>query len=115
MHAELPQSVDEQQLSNTAHLHSQTEADWHVSTSCLHANVKLTAAQVLVCSPPLEPPPLLLFGASYTHLWSIWECLVLCEPILIFGPSPAMTSQAVWWLRDLFRPVGVLSASDMKQ
>ncbi|VDB84763.1 unnamed protein product [Peniophora sp. CBMAI 1063] len=89
IHAELPQNVDEQQLSNTAHLHSQTESDWHV----------------LVCSPPLEPPPLLLFGAAYTHIWSIWECLVLCEPILIFGPSPAMTSQAVWWLRDLFRPI----------
>lgn len=30
---------------------------------------------------------------------------MLCEPILVFGPSPAMTSQAVWWLRDLMRPV----------
>ncbi|KAI0035421.1 hypothetical protein K488DRAFT_76661 [Vararia minispora EC-137] len=89
MHAELPRNVDEQQLSNTAHLHSQNDQNWHV----------------LVCAPPVHPPPLHLFQASFTHLWSIWECLVLCEPILIFGSSPAVTSQAVWWLRDLFRPI----------
>ncbi|EPT05662.1 hypothetical protein FOMPIDRAFT_1013359 [Fomitopsis schrenkii] len=40
-------------------------------------------------------------------LWSIWECLVLCEPILVYGPSPAMTSQAIWWLRDILRPIPV--------
>ncbi|KAI0308843.1 hypothetical protein OF83DRAFT_1072912, partial [Amylostereum chailletii] len=89
LQAELPLHIDEQQLSNTAHLHAQTEQDWHV----------------LACVPPSIDSSLTLFGASATHLWSIWECLVLCEPILIIGPSPAMTSQAVWWLRDLFRPI----------
>lgn len=29
----------------------------------------------------------------------------MSEPILVFGPSPSMTSTAVWWLRDLLRPV----------
>ncbi|KAH0585482.1 hypothetical protein H2248_008722 [Termitomyces sp. 'cryptogamus'] len=51
------------------------------------------------------PSPLLLFEEAVTQLWSIWECLVLCEPLLVFGTSPAQTSQAVWWLRDLMRPI----------
>ena len=61
--------------------------------------------QILATTAPFIPPPLLLFEACLANLWSIWECLVLCEPILVFGPSPAETSQAVWWLRDLLRPV----------
>ncbi|KAJ7268651.1 hypothetical protein B0H12DRAFT_1229565 [Mycena haematopus] len=55
--------------------------------------------------PPIHPPPLLLFEAALPHLWSLWECLVLSEPLLVFGASPAQTSQAVWWLRDLLRPL----------
>jgi hypothetical protein len=61
--------------------------------------------QILASSPPLLPPPLILFEACLANLWSIWECVVLCEPILVFGPSPAFTSQAIWWFRDLLRPV----------
>ncbi|KAJ7187904.1 hypothetical protein C8R46DRAFT_1205136 [Mycena filopes] len=60
---------------------------------------------ILASSSPFMPPPLLLFEAALSHLWSLWECLVLCEPLLIFGVSPAQTSQAVWWLRDLLRPL----------
>lgn len=41
------------------------------------------------------------------NLWSIWECLLLCEPILVFGSSPAQTSQAIWWFRDLLRPIPI--------
>ncbi|KAJ7065300.1 hypothetical protein C8F01DRAFT_1350758 [Mycena amicta] len=59
----------------------------------------------LVSSSWFTPPPLLLFEAALSHLWSLWECLVLCEPLLVFGASPADTSQAVWWLRDLLRPL----------
>ena len=33
---------------------------------------------------------------------------MLGEPMLVFGPSPAMSSAAVWWLRDLIRPVSSL-------
>jgi hypothetical protein len=64
--------------------------------------------QILASLPPLSPSPLVLFEACLSHLWSIWECLVLCEPILVFGPSPALTSQAVWWFRDLLRPVRII-------
>jgi hypothetical protein len=54
---------------------------------------------------PPTPPVLALLGAALPHAWSIWECAVLCEPLLVFAPSPALTSAAVWWLRDLLRPV----------
>jgi len=41
---------------------------------------------------------------------------MLCEPILVYGPSPSTTSQAVWWLRDLIRPVRILpTSSDFRQ
>ena len=61
--------------------------------------------KLLATTAPFVPLPLFLFEASLSNLWSIWECLVLCEPILVFGVSPAQTSQAIWWLRDLLRPV----------
>ncbi|KAF7309518.1 UDENN domain-containing protein [Mycena indigotica] len=60
---------------------------------------------ILASSSWFSPPPILLFEAALSHLWSIWECLVLCEPLLVFGTSPAQTSQAIWWLRDLLRPL----------
>ncbi|KAH8833955.1 hypothetical protein DL96DRAFT_1578924 [Flagelloscypha sp. PMI_526] len=63
------------------------------------------STQVVAAASPFAPPPLLLFEAALSHMWSIWECLVLCEPLLIFGASPAETSQAVWWLRDVLKPI----------
>jgi hypothetical protein len=62
--------------------------------------------QLLACSPPFSTPSMIhIFEASLSHLWSIWECLVLCEPIIIFGQSPTWTSNAIWWFRDIVRPV----------
>ncbi|KAG1750091.1 hypothetical protein EDB19DRAFT_1936844 [Suillus lakei] len=84
LHVELPMTADTQQLTETASFHEKFDPTLH-----LH----LTRLQVSI------------FEASLSHLWSIWECLILCEPILVFGSSPAATSQAVWWLRDLLRPV----------
>ncbi|KAF8896541.1 hypothetical protein BD779DRAFT_1608730 [Infundibulicybe gibba] len=86
---ELPHTVDQQQLTETSSFKEKYDPRVHI----------------LASAPPLLPPPILLFGASFSHLWSIWECLVLCEPILVFGSSPAQTSQAIWWLRDLLRPI----------
>ncbi|KAH9926820.1 hypothetical protein B0H21DRAFT_700727 [Amylocystis lapponica] len=86
---ELPSAIDTQQ-SPPAHA-AQTRKDHD------------PAFHILVSVPPQDPPVFALFEASLTHLWSLWECLVLCEPLLIFAPSPAMTSQAVWWLRDLLK------------
>ena len=57
--------------------------------------------------PRENPPSVVIFSACLSSLWSIWELLIFCEPILIFGPSPRITSLAVWWLRDLIRPVWI--------
>ncbi|KAF8626595.1 hypothetical protein AX17_006513 [Amanita inopinata Kibby_2008] len=89
LHLELPNTLDEQQLTETSSFKERYDPRIHI----------------LASSPPLIPPPIRLFESSLSNLWSIWECLVLCEPILIFGSSPAQTSQAVWWLRDVTRPI----------
>ncbi|KAG2140148.1 hypothetical protein DEU56DRAFT_972326 [Suillus clintonianus] len=89
LHVELPMTADTQQLTETASFREKFDPTLHLLSSIA----------------PLEPPPISIFEASLSHLWSIWECLILCEPILVFGSSPAATSQAVWWLRDLLRPI----------
>lgn len=90
LHVGLPGDVDEQQLGTSEQPQPRMDQDWHL----------------LAGSPPLAAPSAIhLFEASLSHLWSIWECLVLCEPILIFGQSPAWTSKAIWWMRDVFRPI----------
>ncbi|KAF8123478.1 hypothetical protein EV363DRAFT_1356585 [Boletus edulis] len=89
LHVELPLTPDSQQLTETTTFEEQFNP----------------AVHLLASSGPFNPPPIRLFEASLAHLWSLWECLVLCEPILVFGPSPAMTSQAIWCLRDLVRPI----------
>ncbi|KAF8529889.1 hypothetical protein JB92DRAFT_2860175, partial [Gautieria morchelliformis] len=60
---------------------------------------------ILTSVPPTNPSLLVVFSSCLSSLWSIWELLIFCEPILIFGPSPRSTSLAVWWLRDLIRPI----------
>ncbi|KAG1733582.1 uncharacterized protein EDB91DRAFT_1299812 [Suillus paluster] len=89
LHVELPMTADTQQLTDTASFREKFDTTLHLLSSIA----------------PLDPPPISIFEASLSHLWSIWECLILCEPILVFGSSPAATSQAVWWLRDLLRPI----------
>ena len=46
-----------------------------------------------------------VFRESLDHLWLLWECLLLAEPILVVGPDPKMCSEAVWHLIDLIRPI----------
>ncbi|WWC91689.1 uncharacterized protein L201_006635 [Kwoniella dendrophila CBS 6074] len=67
-----------------------------------------------VTSPTLKQPilaalptstPLRAFAAFLPSLWSLWECLILAEPILIIAPDPKTCSEIVWWLRDLLRPI----------
>jgi hypothetical protein len=107
MHVELPHTLDEQQLAETTSFKETFDPAIHVGLfeNTHNYGLFLIYHQILASSPPLSPPPLILFEACLSNLWSIWECVVLCEPILIFGPSPAFTSQAVWWFRDLLRPV----------
>ncbi|KAL0065222.1 hypothetical protein AAF712_007733 [Marasmius tenuissimus] len=89
LYLELPPTIDSQQLTDTSSFKEKYDPKLHL----------------LASSPPFYPPPLLLFEASLSHLWSIWECLVLGEPLFIYGSSPVQTSQAVWWFRDLLRPI----------
>ncbi|KAL0577978.1 hypothetical protein V5O48_004015 [Marasmius crinis-equi] len=89
VYLELPPTIDSQQLTDTSSFREKYDPKLHL----------------LASAPLFYPPPLLLFEASLSHLWSIWECVVLGEPLLIFGSSPIQTSQAVWWFRDLLRPI----------
>ncbi|WRT70225.1 uncharacterized protein IL334_007220 [Kwoniella shivajii] len=67
-----------------------------------------------VTSPTLQQPilaalptstPLRAFASFLPSLWSLWECLILAEPVLIIAPDPKTCSEIVWWLRDLLRPI----------
>ncbi|OWZ36028.1 hypothetical protein C356_04888 [Cryptococcus neoformans c45] len=49
--------------------------------------------------------PLRAFAPFIASLWSLWECLILAEPILIIAPDPRTCSEIVWWLRDFLRPI----------
>ncbi|KAF9560706.1 DUF1630-domain-containing protein [Agrocybe pediades] len=89
LQVEIPNSLEVQQVTETSSFNEKYDPRSHI----------------LATTAPFVPPPILLFEAAMANLWSIWECLVLCEPILVFGTSPAQTSQAVWWLRDLLRPI----------
>ncbi|KAG8695472.1 hypothetical protein FRC08_007818 [Ceratobasidium sp. 394] len=57
-----------------------------------------------IASLPTQPI-IPLLADILPKLWSLWECLVLCDPVLVFAPSPAVSSAVVWWLRDLLRPL----------
>jgi hypothetical protein len=49
--------------------------------------------------------PLRTFASFLPSLWSLWECLILAEPVLVIAPDPRTCSEIVWWLRDLLRPL----------
>lgn len=90
LRVELPHSDDEQQFAETSSFGARFDPRSHI----------------LASFTPFTPAPIELFGATLSHLWSIWECLILCnEGLLLFGTSPAATSQAAWWFRDLLRPI----------
>ncbi|EIW72107.1 hypothetical protein TREMEDRAFT_41513 [Tremella mesenterica DSM 1558] len=58
---------------------------------------------ILVTLP--QTSPLRALAPVLPSLWSIWECLILAEPILVIAPDPKTCSEIVWWLRDLIRPI----------
>ncbi|TFK46108.1 DUF1630-domain-containing protein [Heliocybe sulcata] len=85
---DLPGNSNEQQFANTG-----TAID------------KIGPRRILAATAPSSLPFITILEESLSHVWSIWECLVLCEPILIYAPSPNVTSEAGWWLRDIIRPI----------
>lgn len=59
-----------------------------------------------------QTPLLTVFRSLIPSLWLIWECMLLAEPILVVGRDPRTTSEAVWHMVDLIRPV--LCAGDFR-
>ncbi|WFD18887.1 hypothetical protein MCAP1_001100 [Malassezia caprae] len=62
------------------------------------------AAAPLLASVP-QSSMLDVFYEMVPDLWRLWECLLLAEPLLVVGHDPRSTSEAVWHLVDLIRPV----------
>ncbi|KIK28343.1 hypothetical protein PISMIDRAFT_614427 [Pisolithus microcarpus 441] len=60
LHVELPTSIDSQQLAETTSFGREFNPTAHLLCRCHSIN---------------------LFGASLSHLWSVWECLILREPL----------------------------------
>lgn len=46
-----------------------------------------------------------LFSKSIEHLWQCWEIMITGEPILVIADSPNASSQCVWALVELIKPV----------
>ncbi|KAI0806300.1 hypothetical protein BC629DRAFT_1282804 [Irpex lacteus] len=86
---DLPGSTDAQLANPLEKSHAKPDPHMHIIASLA----------------PQQPPIIHALQASLSHIWSIWECLILCEPILVFGSSAATTSQLVWWLRGLLHPI----------
>lgn len=69
--------------------------------SCLHGEI--------LAAPPLTYLSSILFGnqghMSISSIWLLWEILILAEPLVVFGSSPDLVSEAVTHLRNLIRPI----------
>lgn len=63
-----------------------------------------TVPRAILASVP-QTPLLVVFRSLLPSLWLLWECMLLAEPILVVGRDPRTTSEAVWHLVDLIRPV----------
>lgn len=63
-----------------------------------------TAAAPLLASVP-QSSMLDVFYEVVPDLWRLWECVLLAEPLLVIGHDPRTTSEAVWHLVDLIRPI----------
>ena len=45
------------------------------------------------------------FQAMLDHLWTLWELVLLGEPVVVIGRSQCVVSECVWWLTQLTKPV----------
>ncbi|WVF73087.1 hypothetical protein IAT40_007906 [Kwoniella sp. CBS 6097] len=63
-----------------------------------------TIREPLLASLPTSTP-LRAFASFLPSLWSLWECLILAEPVLVIAPDPKTCSEIVWWLREMLRPI----------
>ncbi|KIO21720.1 hypothetical protein M407DRAFT_217683 [Tulasnella calospora MUT 4182] len=89
MQVEIPRSENEHQSIATSSFGEKFNVEIHILASL----------------PPPLPSPISLFASFLPKVWTLWECLVLSEPLIIFAPSPSQTSSIIWWLRDFLRPI----------
>lgn len=66
-----------------------------------------TSASLPILASVPSTPLIQVFYELLPDLWRLWECMLTAEPILIVGRDPRTTSDAVWHLVDLIRPVPV--------
>ena len=95
----LPDSTETPQIGRAFAVPSSVHP---VSRFCCRTAIAETA-KILASLP--RSTPLHAFATYLPSLWSLWECLILAEPVLIIAPDPRICSETVWWLRDLLRPV----------
>lgn len=86
LHASLPHGVE-----------AQNGDGMQLGTSLSHP--------ILASVPPA--PLLQVFYELLPDLWRLWECMLTSEPILVVGRDPRTTSDAVWHLTDLIRPIPI--------
>lgn len=86
LHASLPHGVE-----------AQNGDGMQLGTSLSHP--------ILASVPPA--PLLQVFYELLPDLWRLWECMLTSEPILVVGRDPRTTSDAVWHLIDLIRPIPI--------
>ncbi|EJD39035.1 DUF1630-domain-containing protein [Auricularia subglabra TFB-10046 SS5] len=106
----IPRRPDDPQFIETSAFGDKFDAKQHIIAS-IPPLVALPSASQSPTTPTFsmtisQSPSLLSLCRDFIpSLWSIWECLILCEPILVFAPHPALTSVLIWWFRDMTRPL----------
>ncbi|KAI9003474.1 hypothetical protein DFJ74DRAFT_774844 [Hyaloraphidium curvatum] len=59
-------------------------------------------------APPDPARPCRLHDLMHLHLdqlWTIWELVLLCEPVLVQGDTPRAAGEAVWCLVEMASPL----------
>ncbi|KZV84127.1 DUF1630-domain-containing protein [Exidia glandulosa HHB12029] len=106
----IPQGPDDPQFIETSSFGVQFDAHQHILASIpplttLPSSLQSPGSPTFTMAASQTPSILSLCRSFLPSLWSIWECLILCEPILVFAPSPSLSSVLIWWFRDFIRPL----------
>lgn len=106
----IPQNPHEPQFIETSSFGDKFDARQHILASIpplitLPTSSQSPGSPTIAMTASQTPSILSLCRPFLPSLWSIWECLILSEPILVFAPSPSLCSVLIWWFRDLVRPV----------
>ncbi|GAA94068.1 uncharacterized protein L969DRAFT_45108 [Mixia osmundae IAM 14324] len=76
-----------------------------LNTAIAEAQQKPPLQHHVIANVPLRPLSQ-VFAGHISELWTIWELLILGEPILVYAAGDAArASDTVMWLRSLVRPL----------